>query len=251
MKTKILFFIFVVGLIALSIYKGSEISRVTTDLSNSVVSLYLNFAQSVKDSIGKHFSQASQIEKLKQQNAELERSATLLATFANELNTVLKDKNATKYDPRVKLVRALSYANMGDYSKFYVGGFSDFNESKIYGLIYQGNSAGVLVQKDGKPLALLQNDPKSIFAVFIGDKQIPGMAHGTKNGVVIKFIPQWLSVNIGDEVFTSGLDGIFFSGVPVGKVTEVIEESSYYSAIVEPYMKAMTPNFLYVVIKDK
>lgn len=251
MKTKILLFIFVVFLIAVSVYKGSQISSITTSINNSVVDVYLGISNSIKDSINEHFMQAQQIIKLKEQNAELERSATLLVTFANELNEILKDKNSTLYDPQIKLVKTLSYANVSDYNKIYIGKFSEYDPAKIYGLIYQGNSAGVVVSKDGKPLALLQNDPKSIFAVYIGDEKIPGMAHGNKTGMIIKFIPQWLNVNVGDEVFTSGLDGIFFSGVPVGKVKEVIKESSYYSAVVEPYMKANTPNFLYVVIKDK
>ncbi|KEA45939.1 rod shape-determining protein MreC [Campylobacter mucosalis] len=251
MKTKILLFIFVIFLVSLSIYKGSQISSVTINFGNFVSSAYLNAIQLVKDTINEHFRQVVQINSLREQNAELERSATLLATFANELNEISKNKNLAIYDPKIKLVRTLGYVNISDYNKFYISGFKDYNASKIYGLIYQGNSAGVVASKDDKPVALLQNDPKSIFSVYIGDEKIPGIAHGNKTGVVVKFIPQWLSPKVGDEVFTSGLDGIFFGGVPVGRVVKILEESSYKSAVIEPYLKANTPKFLYVITKEK
>ncbi len=238
-------------MVGLSIYKGSQISAVTTNFTNSIVALYSGITTFVKDKIDEHFDQANQISKLRKQNAELERSATLLATFANELNEVLKDKNASAYDPRIKLVRTLGYVNISDYNKIYISSFSDYNASKIYGLIHRGRSAGVLVSQANRPVALLQNDPRSVFAVYIGDKKIPGVAHGKKDGVIIKFIPQWLDPKVGDEVFTSGLDGIFFSGVPVGQVREVLDENSYKSAVIKPYLKGSTPNFLYVITKDK
>ena len=161
------------------------------------------------------------------------------------------DKNSTAYEPRVQLVRALSYVNISDYDKVWLDKFNGYDESKIYGLIYQGKSAGIVVNKDGNPLALLQNDPKSIFAVSIGDEKIPGIAHGSKDGITVKFIPQWLSPKEGDEVVTSGLDGIFFSGISVGKVTGVIQESLYKSAAVKPYVNITIPSYLYVVTKEK
>ena len=97
----------------------------------------------------------------------------------------------------------------------------------------------------------MQNDPKSIFAVYIGNDKIPGVAHGNQGQIMVKFIPQWLSPKEGDEVFTSGLDGIFFSGISVGKVTGVIQESLYKSAAVKPYVNITIPSYLYVVTKEK
>ena len=192
-----------------------------------------------------------ELDDLTKQNKELERSATLLSTFANELNQILKDKNSTAYAPAVKLVKGLSYVHIGDYNKIWISEFEGYDPNKIYGLIYQGSSAGIVIAKDGKPLAYLQNDPKSIFAVYIGNDKIPGVAHGNQGQIMVKFIPQWLSPKEGDEVFTSGLDGIFFSGVPVGRVSKILKESSYQSVIVEPYAKLNIPNYLYVVTKEK
>lgn len=251
MKTKILFFLFVVLLVIISAYKSPYISSVSINLSNTIIGGYLTFTQGVKDKINEHFRQAEEIKSLRTQNAELERSATLLSTFANELNQILTDKNSTLFEPKVALVKTLSYVNISDYNKIWISGFKGYDPNKIYGLIYQGKSAGIVVSKDYKPMALLQNDPKSIFSVYIGSQKIPGIAHGSKNSMVIKFIPQWLTPKIGDEVYTSGLDGIFFGGVGVGKITKIYEESSYQSAIIEPYVRVNMPSFLYVVTKER
>ncbi|AQW81904.1 rod shape-determining protein MreC [Campylobacter pinnipediorum] len=251
MKTKIIFFIFIALLVVFSIKKGSSISSVSVGLSNFVVNVYIDITKTIKDKINEHFRQVDEIQTLRTQNLELEHSATLLSTFANELNQILQDKKSSSYMPKVALVKSLSYVNISDYNKIWISRFRDYNSSKIYGLMYQGRSAGIVVPKENKPMALLQNDPKSIFSVYIGDEKIPGVAHGNKHGIIIKYIPQWLSLKVGDEVFTSGLDGIFFSGVPVGKITKIYEESSYQSAIVEPYVKVNIPSYLYVVIKEK
>lgn len=75
----------------------------------------------------------------------------LLSTFAGELNKILIDKNSSIYEPKVQLVKALSYANLNDYNKFFVN-FENFNPNKIYGLISEGKTAGILVNKDGARL---------------------------------------------------------------------------------------------------
>ncbi|WP_172201985.1 rod shape-determining protein MreC [Campylobacter sp. RM16188] len=251
MKSKILF-VFIIGfLVSASLYKSELITKEVINFNSSIVKIYDDSVNFIRDRINEYFRQKEEILSLRAQNAELEKSAVLLANFANELNEILLDKNSSVYEPKIQLVRALSYVNISDYNKIWLDKFEDFNSSKIYGLIYQGKSAGIVVSKDDRPMALLQNDPKNIFAVYIGNEKIPGIAHGNKNGLIIKFIPQWLHPKEGDEVYTSGLDGIFFSGISVGKVTKVIEESLYKSVLVEPYAKVTIPSYLYVVIKEK
>ena len=251
MKSKLVVFVLIAVLAAVSIYEGEIASKAALGVENFALKIYGDFASAVKNKINEHFRQASEISALRAQNAELEKSAVLLSSFANELNQILKDKNVSAYSPQVKLVRALSYAQISDYDKIWLQNFEGFDPSKIYGLIYQGKSAGIVIGKNDRPLALLQTDPKSIFAVSIGGEKIPGVAHGDNDKIVVKFIPQWLFPKIGDEVFTSGLDGIFFGGVGVGKVSEVLEESLYKSVVVEPYVKLSIPSYLYVVTKEK
>lgn len=251
MKSKILFVILIGALALGSLYKGEIFSKEVVNLNSSIVKIYDDGIKFIVNKVNEHFRQKEEIISLRTQNAELEKSAVLLASFAKELNEILIDKNSSVYEPKIQLVRALSYVNISDYNKIWLDKFVDYNSSKIYGLIYHGKSAGIVISKDDRPMAILQNDPKNIFAVFVGNEKIPGIAHGNKNGLLIKFIPQWLHPKEGDEVYTSGLDGIFFSGVPVGKVIKVIEESLYKSVLVEPYVKVDIPSYLYAVTKEK
>ena len=92
MKNKVVLFVVIALLAAVSIYKGEILSNISLKFSNYVVNSYDDVAKALKDKINEHFRQANEIQSLKEQNAELEKSAMLLSTFANELNQILKDK---------------------------------------------------------------------------------------------------------------------------------------------------------------
>lgn len=249
MKSKFKFLLLLGAFILGSIYFTNYARSKNVELTNSIVLSFTNFITSAKDKINEHFFQASQIRDLREQNKELERSATLLSTFAFELNSILMDKNSSLYEPKIQLTRALTYANIGDYGKFWLD--FEIKDDKIHGLIYQGKSAGILTQKNGKALGILQTDKDCVFSVFIGDEKIAGIAKGNQKNIIIKYISQWLNPKIGDEVYTSGLDGVFFAGVPVGKVVEIKNQDLYKSAVVEPYIRVEIPSYLYVVTKER
>lgn len=242
-------FIIIIVFVVISLYTGSYIRNSIIGFSTGLIKSYDNALAYVKHKIEDHFNQAAEIQRLREENKELRKSAVLLSTFANELDQILVDKNSSKYEPNIQLVRTLSYADVSDYNKFWID-FKDFNKSKVYGIIYQGKTAGIVINKDDKPLAILQRDNKSSFSVYVGDSKIPGIAIGNTKDITVKFIPQWLNPKVGDEVYTSGLDGIFFTGIPVGKVEEIKDENLYKSAIVKPYSNPNMPSFLYVVTKE-
>jgi len=246
MTSKLKFIFLILVCVAISLVFGTYIRAGVVDIGGGILRGFYTAQNFIKESISEHFDQKREIERLREENKELRKSAVLLSTFANELDQVLVDKNSTRYEPNVQLVKTLSYATIGDYNKFWVD-FKGFDTTKIYGALYQANTIGVIVTKDNRPLAVLQNDPKVAFSVYIGPERIPGVVGGDGRRVLVKYIPQWLEPKIGDEVTTSGLDGIFFAGVPVGRITSIEQEDLYKSAIVEPYAKPNIPAFLYVV----
>lgn len=246
---KIKFLLIIACLGFITFYLSDYARSIVINSTNFVLSLYQDTRDFIIETIDEHFDQADEIRALREQNAELEHSATLLSAFAYKLDTLLSEQNSTRFNPDVKLVRAISYMNIGDHDKIWID-FDEFDENRIYGLISQGKTAGIVVNKDGNPLALLQTDPKSTFSVSIGEQQIAGIATGNGKNIVVKFIAQWLNPKIGDEVYTSGLDGIFFGGVPVGKISKVYEEELYKSAIVETDLKIQVPSYLYIVINQ-
>ncbi|NLK65945.1 MAG: rod shape-determining protein MreC [Campylobacteraceae bacterium] len=247
---KIRSILFVLILLIISLVFGSYIRGQNTQFFGDVISFFKNGKDEFVYKFNSHFNQAKEIEMLRAENQELRKTAILLSTFAYELNQVLSDINSTKFAPDIELTRTLSYVNIGDYSKFWIE-FKDFNNSKIYGAISQGHTAGIVVDKDSNPMLILQNDPLSSFSVYIGYDEIPAILTGDGMNVIAKFIPKWLNPQVGDEVFTNGLDNVFFAGIPVGVVKEIAEEDLYKSAIIEPYFKENTPTYLYIVTKER
>lgn len=250
MKSKIEFIIIAICIIAVSIYFSDNAKSFFLDGAGSIVKLYENASQAAKNKFSEHVAQSEEIKALRAQNLELERSAALASTFAYELNGFLSERNSTSFSPNLQMVRTLTYVNIGDYNKIWLD-FPDFNSSQIYGLIKNGKTAGIVVNNDSRPMAVLQNDPNCIFSVYIGPEKIAGIAKGNYKNIEIKYIYEWLEPKIGDEVFTSGLDGVFFGGISVGKIVEIKEQDLYKSAIVEPSNKSSVPTYLYIVTKDK
>lgn len=246
MNNKFKSFLAISAFVYVSFQYGNIAKSLVTDATKASIDSYLSIKDYIKNSIKEHFDQQDEIIKLRKENKELETSATLSIAFAEKLNSFLEDKNSSKYKPKIELVQVLNYVNLSDYGRVWIK-FKDFNKSKIYGLIRKGVTSGIVVSQNNRALGLLQNDNKCIFSVYVGNEKIPGVAMGGKPNINIKYIPQWMSPKIGDEVRTSGLDKIFFGGVPVGKVIKVLQEDSYQTAIVEPYAKPQVPAFYYIV----
>lgn len=246
---KLKFFIFIGLFIFVSLKYGSNIRGIFSQNTNIVIETYLDIKNSVEQSVSEHFAQRDEIKHLREENKNLRKSKEVLSAFASKLNDVLKANNIDEYNPKVKLVRSVAYANLNDYYKVWID-YKDFNKSRIYGLLDRGNSAGIVVEKDGNPMALLLGDPKSIFSVLVGEDKIPGVVSGKRQEVFVKYIPLWMHPKIGDEVVTSGLDGIFFGGVRVGVVKKVIKEELSKTVVIEPYTKITVPSYYHIIEKN-
>ncbi|MGE4295923.1 MAG: rod shape-determining protein MreC, partial [Campylobacterales bacterium] len=151
-------------------------------------------------------------------------------------------------DFKVKTVRALSYAALPDMQKILID-YEELGENEVRGLIYNNQTAGIVVKQMGSQArALLNGDAKCSYAVYIGQAQVPGIAMGKSDQeMIVRYIPAWMSVAEGDEVVTSGLDGIFFAGVKVGVVTRVHRLNAYIEATIKPYYNSFNPDYFYLV----
>ncbi len=246
MSNRLKFIIFI-GLLAFASLKYSSYARNSiTDITKSFVGGYLHLKQYVNDNIETHFEQKKQIEELKKQNEELRRSSLLLTTFAGKLNRILENNNKETYKPKLQLIEALSYEQISNYNRVWIK-MDDFNSSRIYGIVFQGNTAGIVISKNDRPLGLLQGDKKCVFSVSIGKKRLPGVATGNGEFIYVKFIPLWMNPKIGQKVVTSGLDKIFPRGIPVGEVVKIRKEESYQTAIVKPNAIVNTPAFFHII----
>ena len=241
------FFIFI-ALISGAIYFSDTIQTPFISTLNYIKTSYHNSIDFVELKLNEHTFQAKHIANLTQKIQKYENNHLVMQQLASEVNDLFKiNKSKLKLNPKVSLVRTISYQKFGDLNRIWLD-IDDYNSSKIYGLVYKELVAGIVISQKGQALGLLNKDIKSSYAVYVGDDYAPGIAHGNNaQNLLIKFIPAWFSINEGDEVITSGLDNIFFKGLKVGKVLSVTQSQGYQNAIIEPYYKANNPNYFHII----
>jgi rod shape-determining protein MreC len=204
------------------------------------------------NNIDKHFLQAQEIESLKQELQKYENNHLVMQQLASEVNDLFEaNKSKLKNNPKVELVRVISYEEFGNFNRLWID-LKDYNSSKIYGLTYKEMVAGIVIPKHNRPLALLNKDTKSTYAVYVGSDLAPGIAFGTDNeNIIVEYIPAWFKIKAGDEVVTSGLDKIFFKGLKVGKVISSKKSHGFQSAIITPYYKANDPSYFHMIKQER
>lgn len=249
MNKKLLSFLFITIFFLIgAIYYTNIFQSPIIRISNRLQSLYLSSTTYFVDAINKHVSQTKHIELLQKQLKKYKKTHLIAQQLSTQLNQLLQENNSTlSMNPKIELVRAISYAKFSNLNKLWID-MPDFNQSKIYGLVYQEKVAGIVIAKDKKPLALLVQDPKCSYPVYIGHNNAPGIAHGNNSGtIIVNYIPLWIKIKIHDKVTTSGLGKLFFRGLSVGRVTKITKAQGYQRAIVQPSFISNTLNYFYVI----
>ena len=146
--------------------------------------------------------------------------------------------------PNVVFTQVISYAALPDFTQVYINYDKPFTIPR--GLVYNNLAAGIAIKHySNYSLALLNSNEKTSYTVYIGKNKIPGIFYGKIN--TVKYIPKFKPVKIGDIVITSGLDGVFYQGVLVGKVIEVFEKKLYQEAKIKLFYNDLNPKFFYVI----
>ncbi len=209
---------------------------------------YIDKVISISSSIEKHFNQIQTIEELKAQNNELKEYKILYTSTQKQLNT-LKDFLLSVELPQskstIELVKVLSYINFNDFTKVWLDRTSE--DDTILGLITENYAAGIVINKNGKSVGLLNGNKDCSYAVFIGESKNPGILTSSINQeeLQIRYIPIWAEIKKGDEVITSGMDNIFFEGLKVGTITEVTNLADMKIATVKPYVNVLKKRYFY------
>lgn len=246
------FFLLFTALLVGALYYTNIIQSPFISALNNIKSNYHSSTQYIQEQIEKHFFQARHITELNEKLKKYEKNELVMQKLSSEINDFFTENNSSlQVDPRVELVRTLSYQKFGDLNRVWLE-VNDYNPSRVYGLVHQNLVAGIVISQDARALGLLNRDIKSSYAVFIGEEKAPGIAHGNSSQhLIVKFIPAWHHIKEGDEVITSGLDEIFFKGLKVGKVLSVTSSQGYQNAVIEPYYKANNPNYFHIIKKIK
>jgi rod shape-determining protein MreC len=211
---------------------------------NGVKSSYFDTVLYISNLFETHFNQAITIKEQKLKINELTKQNTILLAYKNRFDNLV-EKPLLK---DVIFVNAISYVNLANDNRMWLQEFESFTPQKTYGAIDGRYTLGIVVAKDDKPMILLNSDPQSIYSVHIGKEKAPGVIYGVEHRrMLVKYIPQWMEIQKGDVVKTSGLDNIFIPEIEVGVVTEVEVRHGYKIAHVQPYADSLSPDFFYLI----
>jgi rod shape-determining protein MreC len=231
-----------------ALYFSNLLQSPLFQLTHSIKSTYLDGIETIQNAMEEHFNQQKTIQKLRNKNQYYEQEMLNLHQIADEYQKLLSEHNSSfQTTPQTGLVRTLSYVRFGDPHRVWIE-MENFDPKRVYGLLYRGYAAGIVVAENGRSIALLNGDTKSSYAVNIGTTLAPGIVRGNNSRqLIVEFIPTWIPISVGDEVLTSGLDRIFMSGLKVGKVVSISKASGYQSAVVDPYFYGKNPAYFHVI----
>jgi len=245
MNKKYLYLIITILLVIVFYFKENLTANILY-LFNQTKENISSYIFNIKMEIKTHFNQAYQIKTLTKENKEYQ-------DYIAEITPILLNyKKLNKFEkidnPNVVFTQTISYANLPDLTTIYIN-YKDKNLTTPKGLIYNNQTAGIVIKGyKNFSLASLNNNEKTSYTVFIGKDKIPGVLFGG-NKIIIKYIPKYKKINIGDLVITSGLDKIFYEGINVGKVTSITQYNLYQEATIKPFYNPMHPDFFYVISK--
>ncbi len=183
----------------------------------------------VKDYIG----QADKIASMREQIRELESYKIKYKALSADFDNLYYATEIERHykEPEVQLSQVLSYVTLGSYTKLWINYNGNLSDDKIFGMVKDGYAIGIARKNGNHLMGILNGDRECSYSVYIGDNRVPGTLRTMNDGrIVIDYIPAWQSIKVGDNVVTSGLDGIFFEDVQVGAITSVRQESGYQRA---------------------
>ncbi len=248
-KSKFLFLLLIILLLLVSMKLVPSFRDRVLAFSNNIKTAYLTSSSDLKNKYNAYIDQANKIELLEKKVKELEPKALLADSLSKKLKKLLKETNLNYHHESLYLVRTLSFEKLGNYTKLWLD-FKAFDKDKIYGLLYKGFVAGIVKQKDGLPLAILELDPEVALSAYIGEFKAQGVVFGNNTNLIVKYIQKTSIVKVGDEVVTSGKDGIFIQGVKIGRVVEIKERELYNEAVVKPYIIPTKASYFYAIDPD-
>ncbi len=105
----------------------------------------------------------------------------------------------------------------------------------VFGRIFE-------VYQNTSKVALITNSLVSI-PVQIKNSNVDCISDGfNEQNLKLSFIPDNLNLNVGEEIITSPLSGVFERGIKVGEITDIIKNDygRYQEIIVEPYSQVQS-----------
>ncbi len=251
MKTRLV--IIAILLLVLTVLLTRNDERITDTLLNIINPIkqnYKNLTQGIEDKSQSYIFQKESIEKLSRENRILRKRLLEQSHYIQQVRNIYTVLPKLSKLPihNISITETISYVKLNSFSQIILTKPKNLLDDKLYGLIQGKVVAGIAELRNNQLYGYLTSDDKCRFTVFIGEHHAPGIATGlSTNEMTIKFIPKWHKIKEGDKVVTSGLDDIFFAGIPVGIVTKVEIQSSYKVAYIKTYSDIYHPKTFFLI----
>ena len=117
-------------------------------------------------------------------------------------------------------------------------GSSDAIEMYSPVLVSTGLVGRVIRLAHTKAIVLPITAPDSKLAVITSEGRVSGIivGNGGDKDLEMLYVPRSVSISVGEEIVTSGVDGVFPKGIPVGVVSSVEEEDLFHIIRVRPFI---------------
>jgi len=251
MKTKIVIVTILLFIIIVLLPRNDKfISETILSVINPLKQSYQNFRQEITNKSYSYIFQKESIEKLNRENRVLKKQLLEQIHYIQQVKDVYQVLPDLSHLPikNISITQTISYVKLNSFSQIILTTPKNLKEDKLYGLMQNRVVAGTARLRNNQLYGYLISDEKCRFSVFIGDTKAPGIAIGIKkNQMLVKFIPKWHKLKVGDKVITSGLDGIFFADIPVGVVKEIEVQSSYTVAKIETFSDIFHPKTFFLI----
>jgi rod shape-determining protein MreC len=253
MKSRVIFVLILLVVLFILITRSNHTVQDTIlNFITPIKQNYKRLTQSVKNRGKSYIFQKENIQKLTKENKMLRKYLLDQTHYLQQVSDLYKKIPSLEKLPHrsMELVNTVSYIRLNSFNEIMLTHpkKARLEHNRLYGLIQNDVVGGTAILRGDHLYGYLTSNARCRFGVFVGKNRSPGIAEGLdKNTMVIKFIPKWAKIDVGDKVETSGLDGIFFANVPVGVVKNVKIENSYKTAYIKTYNDTLHPNYFFLI----
>lgn len=255
MKTRLVIIATLLLFLTVLLSRNNErISDTILGIINPIKQNYQNLTQDIENKSHSYIFQKESIEKLSKENRILRKRLLEQIHYIGQIKNIYEvlPQLSRLPVPNISIVETISYVKLNSFSQIMLTKPKGLEKDKLYGLMQGYVAAGIARVHNNQLYGYLTSDDKCRFSVFVGKSKAPGIALGMgENEMLIKFIPKWHKINVGDTVLTSGLDSIFFANIPVGIVTKIEVQSSYTVAHIKTYSDVFHPKTFFLISDAK
>lgn len=250
--------LFLIGLLFLIVGPSTRhyLEKATIELVAPFLKTVVSIREETKkfwDDYFRNIELKDRVENLEKQVEELQRRNRALEIFLSEKG-VEPDSIQLEYQYPIVWARIIGYEMIPEPTVAILDKGKNQGIQKNMPVVYQDKVVGkIILSSPNYSKVMFITDPNSALGAMLKNTKEKGLVSGTVYGhCEMKFIPTISEVVVGEEIHTSGTDGIFPPHLIIGKVRKVERPkvSKWCLIEVEPAVSFNTLSKVQVLLKE-